>query len=52
MSKYKFTELVLGYTSPSRHKAIGTLAKRKNISYEAARKYQAKKILENGKTKR
>jgi len=43
--KYKKNELLLGEMGASRHKAIGTLAKRKNISYEEAKRYQAEKIV-------
>ena len=40
-------DLLLRPVGKSRHRAIGTLAKRKGLSYEKARAYQANKILEN-----
>lgn len=42
----RLSELMVGDVSPERHKAIGTIMSRKNLSYESARKYQALKILE------
>ena len=44
--RYTKYDLLLGNIGQSRHKAIGTLAKRKGLSYEKARLYQAFKILE------
>jgi len=37
-------ELSVGGVGPARHKAIGTIMKRKSMSYEKARQYQAKII--------
>ena len=45
--KYTIHDLMLRPIGKIRHKAIGTLAKRKGLSYERARAYQANKILEN-----
>ena len=42
----RLSELMVGDVSPERHKAIGTIMSRKNLSYEKARRLQAFKILE------
>jgi hypothetical protein len=42
-----FAELMGGVESSSRHKAILTIAKRKRISYNQAKEYQANKIVQS-----
>lgn len=40
-----FSALMAAPISPQRHKAIGTIMRKHNISYEEARKRQALKII-------
>lgn len=42
-----YTELMNNIDSPGRRKAIETLAKRKNISFQEAQHYQALKIIQS-----
>lgn len=46
-AKEEFLDLMLNpVATPSRRKAIETIMKKKNISYEDAKKYQARRIVE------
>ena len=45
--KWSFNELNRGAVSTKRHKALGSIVRRKKVSYEEARKIQSRAILKS-----